>query len=179
MRRIFIDAGFYCGNTLKRYIREGIVDSSWEVYAFEPNPDLEIDKYLESIPVEVNLIKAAVWTANGYITFNVAGRHDAASIDGLATHPNPKKVRVKTINFPGFVASLPEAEQIICSMDIEGAEYRVLAKMIKDGSINRINTLEIEFHHRLLAEKSQEDSQAIIDELEKRGIEVILKVPLN
>lgn len=170
---IFLDAGFYKGATLKWYLDQGIVDDTWTVYAFEANRELDISP----LPW-INLIKKAVWIKDGRVKFHISGREDAAGIKDLTGHTEPKEITVPSIDFSKFVSELPEA-YIICSMDIEGSEYPVLEKMFKDGSIDRINELDIEFHHRFAADKTEEDSQQLIDKLEAKGIEVKLKVPLR
>lgn len=175
---IFLDCGFYAGNALKIYMDKGVVDDTWTVYGFDPNPDLETEKYLEKFDFKVNIIKKAVWTKNGKIPFHIAGRHDAAGIADLTGHTDPKEVMVSTINFSKFVADLPEAN-IICSMDIEGAEYVVLEKMLKDNTIDKIKVLDIEFHHRLMNDYTDVESQALIDQIVARGVKVKLKVPLQ
>ena len=53
----------------------------------------------------------------------------------------------------------------ILQMDIEGAEYNVLEKMIEDGSIDYINTLFVEWH----------DYQMKNKEIETEKIKAILK----
>jgi FkbM family methyltransferase len=177
---IFLDCGFYRGATIRKYFDAGIIDKTWTVYAFEPNPDLKTEQYLKDfpLPVEVDMIPRAIWTSNRKVAFHISGREDAASIKDMTGHTEPDEVIVSTIDFPRFVSRLPKAH-IICSMDIEGAEYRVLKKMIKDGSIKRISALDIEFHHRFMEKYTDKDSQALIDQLEELGIEVKLKVPLN
>jgi FkbM family methyltransferase len=176
---IFLDCGFYRGATLRNYINDGTVDKTWIVYAFEPNRDLKTTKYLKDFPfpVKINLIKAAVWTSDKKLAFHISGREDSASLKNTTGHTTPKEITIKAINFPKFVKELPEA-YIVCSMDIEGAEYPVLKKMLKDGSIDRINVLDIEFHHRFMNDFTDKHSQELIDKIEKRGVEVKLKVPL-
>ena len=39
-------------------------------------------------------------------------------------------------------------DYIICKMNIEGAEYDILEKMIEDGSIQYVNKCYIAFHHK-------------------------------
>lgn len=174
---IFLDAGFYAGVALKQYIEAGVVDESWAVYGFEANPELDIN--LEQfLPVKVNLIKKAVWTNNRKVKFHISGREDSAGIANLTGHTEPKEVEVPAINFSKFVADLPEA-YIICSMDIEGSEYPVLEKMLKNDTVDRINELDIEFHHRFAPDKTEEDSQKLIDKLEAKGIKIKLKIPLR
>lgn len=175
---IFLDCGFYAGNALKKYINNGTVDDTWTIYAFEPNPDLDLKTMMEAIPLKIKLLKKAVWVKNEKLTFHIAGRDDAAGIADLTGHTEPKEVTVQAIDFSKFVADLPEAN-IICSMDIEGAEYQVLDKMIEDGTINRISILDIEFHHRFMNDYTEVESQKLINKLRYRKVKVKLKVPLN
>lgn len=173
---IFIDAGFYRGITLRRYIDQGIVDKSWTIYAFEPNPDLGVKQHIEDFfpDVTVTLIEKAVWVRDGVMKFHISGREDAASLEGTSGHTEPKEVASETIDFSKFVANLPKAH-IICSMDIEGAEFVVLEKMLEENTIDKIDLLEVEFHHRLMLDYTPDHARALIKRVEERGVEVKLK----
>lgn len=174
MTKIFLDCGFYAGNTIKRYFDEGIIDNSWLVYAFEPNPELEVEGYMVHLPVKVHMLKLAVWVHDGKVPFRIQGRHDAARIS-----EEDSGGMVDSIDFSGFVARLPEDARIICSMDIEGAEFPVLEKMLDEGTINQIELLDIEFHHRLMLKETPADAQKLIDRIKERGVKVKLKVDLE
>ncbi len=176
MKNIYLDCGFYRGITLRRYVDNGIIDKSWDIYVFEPNTDLNVKQHIADhfgdLPVQ--LIEKAVWTKGGKVHFHIAGREDAASVEGTSGHDTPKEITVQAVDFSKFVAKLPEA-YIICSMDIEGAEFTVLPKMIKDGTIDKIDLLEIEFHHRLMTDYVPDDARKLIKEVEKHGVKVKLK----
>jgi len=176
---IYIDAGFYRGMTLRRYVDNGTVDNSWGIYVFEPNPDLNAKQHIKDFfgNLPVKLIEKAVWIKDGKVKFLISGREDAASIENTSGHTEPKEVIVSCVDFSKFVGKLPKA-YIICSMDIEGAEFEVLNKMLKDGTIDKINLLEVEFHHRLRLDKTEVDAQELIDRIEERGVEVKLKEKL-
>lgn len=174
---IFIDAGFWEGRALEIYKQKGLVDDSWTIYAFEPNPVLDVQHDIDRIGLPVKFIKKAVWTEDGRKTFKISGRPDAASLTGTSGHGDSQIVRVQTIDFSKFVSNLPN-EPIICNMDIEGAEFFILPKMIEDGSIDKIDILEVEFHHRLMADYEKSDSENIITELYRHNVKVIIKVPL-
>lgn len=173
---IFIDAGLYSGGVLRKYLTRGVIDDTWTIYAFEPNPELDTKLMLSSIPLKVKLFKKAVWVKNEKLTFHISGRHDAAGIADLTGHTDPTEVTVQAMDFPKFVADLPEA-YIICSMDIEGAEFKVLEKMLEDGSIDRISILDIEFHHRFMNDFTHKDANRLIRKIRDRGTSVRLKVP--
>lgn len=176
--KIYLDAGFYRGGFLKTLLNNGIVDKDWTIYAFEPNPELNVRETIKEFPVKINLIEKAAWTDNGHMTFHIAGREDSASLSGTTGHTSPKEVTVETIDFSAFVASLPEA-YIICSMDIEGAEFPVLEKMLKEGTIDKINELDVEFHHRFMEQYTHVEAQDLINRIEERGPKIRLKVELQ
>ena len=64
-------------------------------------------------------------------------------------------------------------------MDIEGAEFAVLEKMLKENTIDKINILDIEFHHRLMNDKTPDDARELIRQIKERGVKIKLKVGLE
>lgn len=177
---IFIDCGFWQGRALEIYKEIGLVDSSWRIYAFEPNPEIDIDKFVKKIGLSLTFSPCAVWIKNGKKKFSISeheARQNASALEGTAGPPNPEFIDVETMDFPKFVANLPD-QFTVCNMDIEGAEFTVLPKMIEDGSIKKINLLEIEFHHRLMENYETKDAEELIEQLVRNGVKVIIKVPI-
>ena len=175
--KIFIDCGYYRGKALEYYAP--FMDETWEVIAFEPRADLGVQSSFERSPFDIEWYQIAVWTENGDIDYVIPNREDSAHIlkdRGVAENEVIKKV--SSIDFSQFVDSLPEEATIVVSMDIEGAEFPVLKKMIKDGTIERISLLDIEFHHRLIPGMTREDSDHLRREIEVRGTLVKLKLEL-
>ena len=170
--KIFLDCGFYVGKALDYYAP--LMDETWKVYAFEPNPTLDVKSHFERYSFKVEWIKKAVWVDDKGVDFVIDDRGDAAHIDRGVQR---KKVKVKTIDFSKFVADLPEAE-IICSMDIEGAEFPVLRKMLDEGTMKRIQLIDIEFHDRLMKDYTIDDSRALVREMQGAGVLVKLKIPV-
>lgn len=175
--KIFIDAGYYVGKALDYYAP--FLDSGWLVYVFEPNEELNVEESLRAkdLPCDVHWFKKAVWTEDGEIEFRLTGRNDASHIDSMRESIDPK-ITVPTIDFSRFVAELPKIATIVCSMDIEGAEYPVLRKMLADGTAKRLSLLDIEFHHRLLDTEDEASSSALRRELEGEGVLVKLKLEI-
>lgn len=161
--KVFLDCGYYVGQVHKYY------PQNWKTYAWEANPKLEVPDWVE---------RKAVWVADGRVKFQLGGRNDASSIVGTTGHGTPELVTVPSFDFSKFVADLPESEAIVCSMDIEGAEFPVLRKMIVDGSAKRLTLLDVEFHHRIMVDETPESAEEIIRELENMGVIVRLKVEL-
>lgn len=172
--KIFIDAGFYVGKALEYYAP--FLDDSWKVYVFEPNPEIDVEAQLERFPFKVEWIKKAVWTEDGEVEFRLGGRNDASHIDTIRASTD-RKITVPSIDFSKFLAELPDAT-IVCSMDIEGAEYPVLRKMLAEGTASRLSLLDIEFHARLLTNEDGATSSTLRQQLEAEGVLVKLKLEL-
>ncbi len=68
--------------------------------------------------------------------------------------------KVKCFDFSEFIKNLND--EVIIRMDIEGAEYPVLEKMIKDKTIQRINFIEVEWHATKMTGGKFAESQRII-----------------
>lgn len=172
--KIFIDAGFYRGKALEYYAP--FLDDSWMVFAFEPNEQIPVQQIIDKFPFPIEWVKKAVWTEDGQVEFRLQGRDDASHIDGIRHSIDPK-VTVPSIDFSRFIGELPEAT-IVCSMDIEGAEFPVLRKMLDEKTAQRISLLDIEFHHRLLADPDPTVSSLLRMELERAGVLVKLKLDI-
>lgn len=171
--KIFIDCGYYIGKALEYYAP--LMDETWKVYAFEPRMDLNVENTIKRFPFEVEWIPKAIWTDDGEVDFRLAGRNDASHIDSMRASVD-KKVTVPCVDFSKFVRELPETT-IICSMDIEGAEFPVLNKMLEEGTAQRIALLDIEFHHNILG-KHNSISSELRRRLEGEGILVKTKLDI-
>lgn len=177
--KIYLDCGFYAGVTLQKLLDAGTIDETWKIYAFDPSNIATVKEKIAKFDLDIEFIPKAVWIEDGIVTFWESGRENAGFVAGTSYAGAPiKKRKVPAIDFSYFVSQLPRA-YIYCSMDIEGSEYKVLEKMIKDNTINRINMIEIEFHHRFMKDYTEVESLAIVRELNKRNVGVILKENLR
>lgn len=145
MEKFYIDCGSHKGDTVRRFMS---LYPDRAVYAFDPNP------FLKPLDIKgVHFERVAVWTDDCYVKFyyNYKDLHNVG-----ATIIEEKKggwlkynasVDVPAIDFSRWVNShVPLESDCIVKMDIEGAEYDVLWKMIKDKTIVRISELHIERH---------------------------------
>lgn len=173
--KIFIDAGFYVGKALDYYAP--FLDDSWEVYIFEPNLELNVEERMKRYPFSITWVQKAVWTENGETEFRLTGRNDASHIDSMRESTDPKVI-VPTIDFSEFLSKFADEDTIVCSMDIEGAEYPVLRKLLRDKTAQKLDLLDIEFHQRLLVNEDEASSSALRRELESEGVLVKLKLEI-
>ena len=96
--------------------------------------------------------KQAVWIKNTKIDFFDSLQEDkyGGTICKNKSTGNvdySRSITVDAIDFSKWVEEkISESDYVILKIDIEGAEYEVLSKMIEDGSIAKINLLFIEWH---------------------------------
>jgi FkbM family methyltransferase len=139
-KKIFLDGGGHNGCSVKKYLNKYNPD---EIYSFEPNP-----VFKKSNPY---LIQKAIWIYDGQVKLYLDSKHrlESSSIIKNKKHISDKYMIVDCIDFSKWIINKFNTKQheIDLKLDIEGAEYEVLNKMIKDGSIKLINKLFIEFHY--------------------------------
>jgi len=156
MRKIFLDCGSYDGCSTRMFldIRDDAED--FEIYCFEPNPNLA-----HYHPVKhATFANKAVWIKNTKIPFfvhNVDG--GSTLLKAKSEHNNQKAekrpsefskgktIEVDSIDLCEWIKIHFQPEDyIILKMDIEGAEYAILNKMIATKTISYINEFCCEFH---------------------------------
>jgi FkbM family methyltransferase len=168
---VFIDAGAHIGKAINKFKASAECFEGTTIHAFEANPNLP-RKYGEG----VILHRKAVWIEDGKIPFYFNRKKptdDGASviknkITGHLDVSNP--VIVECIDFSKWIANtFTEKDRIILKMDIEGAEYPVLRKMLKDKTITLIAKLYLESHSRKV-HVSEEESAELLAEVSKHTV---------
>lgn len=82
------------------------------------------------------------------------------------------KVKVKTFDFSSFLKHL-EDDFVVVKMDIEGAEFMVLDKMIRDGTDKVCDWLLVEFHPNKVQQYVTSDKINLVEVLKARGVNVL------
>ncbi len=149
MRKIFIDAGGHKGQSIEAFKQESFYEPSFEIYCFEPNPYFK--KYLVNRE-DILFLDYALWIYYGWVEFFINSKKLTATGSTLIGSKNnvdkEAAFKVKCIDFSHWlVRTFKKDDYIILRMDIEGAEYEVLQKMLKDKTIHYINDLSVEFHY--------------------------------
>lgn len=168
-RNVFIDCGFHYGEGLMQFTSILGIDSTWDVYVFEANPQINIIDHISNFPYKINAFNQAVWVENKEITFNI--QHSAGQGSCLmclsSTHFYDEQATITAIDFSEFISSFNDCN-IYCKMDIEGAEFVVLDKLIRDNTIFKINTIWVEWHDVDLAQITQQKKEALKAEILKQ-----------
>lgn len=190
MENIFLDCGTHLCEGLWDFYNKGVINNTFKVHTFEANPECKIEERTKYMPLNIECHSVAVWIEDGFIHFNQENHKDSqsgsptdgnsdidgwgSSVDGIGFHHKgyTSQVKVPSIDFSKFVQELPENSNIICKMDIEGSEFLVLRKMIKDGTITRLKEVYVEFHERHMPAESFETRQKLIEDITNLGVVV-------
>ena len=145
---IFIDCGGYDGCSSVKFILD---NPNFSSVTFEPNPELW--HYYDNIPT--TLIKKGVASQTEHRNFTV----DEIDANGSSIvsekiidynkkikNENFKTIKIQCIDICEIIMKFEEYEKIILKLDIEGAEYEVLNRLINTKLISKINKLYIEWH---------------------------------
>jgi FkbM family methyltransferase len=190
MKNIFLDCGTHLCEGLINFYNNGIIDDSFEIHTFEANPACNVEERIKQLPLNIISYNKAVWIEDGFVYFNQENHKKSqtgsptdgyseidgwgSSVDGIgfnhAGYGEP--IKIPSIDFSKFLLTLPEDSNIICKMDIEGSEYKVLRHLIKEKTISRIKSLYIEFHERFIVEESPETEQELVKQIESFGVKV-------
>ena len=184
MRKVYIDCGSNKGKITRDFLNEGNTD--FEYFLFEPLPrfheEYNIGEMIKKDYPDIKLTYSAeaIWIKDEELKFFVCGRgHEGSSlcenkVSNKMDHEHP--LIVQGIDFSSWIMeNFSKDDHIIIKMDIEGAEYQVLPKMITDGSVEYANKMIVEFHssRQIKGEYIHESFKEIHDYFENSEVELI------
>ncbi len=127
-------------------------------YAFEANPDILL--FSETDGVDIH--NKAVWHTDGEILEFAIYGNSGMSSSLFIPNKNKNLINVETIDFAKFLyETCTKEDRVIVKLDIEGAEYEVLYKLIITGAIHLIDDLIIEFHKKGIVEFDQAKAKVV------------------
>lgn len=156
-KKYFIDCGAYDGCSVRFFRQKCDPNCQYHIYSFEANP-----KYARNFPKFENhtFYNKAVWIYNGIADFylSYSAFQDGSTLikDKITGNLDKEKpMTIECIDLSGWIKkNLNRQDYIILKMNIEGAEYRVLEKMIEDNTIDYINRLFVNWHwHKISLSK--------------------------
>ena len=169
-RCVFLDCGGNDGCSALQFL---IGNPHFDCISFEPNPDLW--HHYDDLPTE--LVCKAVHTYDGTVSFTLDG------VDGDGSSLIPSKnidwernvanadfltITVPCIDLSAYIRKLSASyDRIVLKLDVEGAEYDILEKMLSEKTIDLIDQLYCEFHIGKM-EISQERHDHILADVSAR-----------
>lgn len=192
MRQILLDCGCHYGKGLRKLIELHQIKPSWNVYCWEANPYtyehfLKIDRFKH---LNLTAYNQAVSNQSGKIKFNVQSSTDRnggstksgtgsslMSLDQWHCQGGEfvEEVEINQIDLSQWMFdNLQETDAVILKMDIEGAEYQTLEKVISSEAIKFIDKLYIEWHSSMFinSEEYKVRENIILNEFLKNNIPV-------
>ncbi len=149
---------------MRKFKKLFIDADEYTIHSFEPNPSF---KTCYQNLKNVVFHEEAVWILDGEVVFYLSDnprQQGSTLIRSKATGclKEENSIVVKCIDFSKWIKNNLEISQyIVLKMDIEGAEYEILKKMIQDNSIKYVNQLYIEFHYDKIGMLKQSHDQII------------------
>ena len=177
---IFVDLGAYNGDTVDQFVSWGQLlgdISNAKVYAFEPNPNYQAQwddvrmRHIKHVQ-DIQFINEAAWVDDGGLEFSLW--HESPI--GSTVMPAKRNwyageiVGIKSFDFSAWLKQF-KGEDIYIKLDVEGAEYPILKKMINDGTDKLCKLLMIEWHADKMGQKFKDDQKFIEDNLKCDWIE--------
>lgn len=150
--KVFIDAGCNEGGAISQFKKKmGEAYHEWVVHAFDVLPIIKKPYH------NVTIHKQGVWIRKEKRNFYINPRKKKSKGNSLMENKQSGKLdkkhplEVECIDFSKWISdNFKKSDEIVLDMDIEGSEYAVLDKMIKDGTIDYINNARIEFHYNVM-----------------------------
>jgi FkbM family methyltransferase len=177
MRKVFIDLGSYKGDSIQEFFNWiQLIDDpkEYEIYAFEPNPVLENQSIINAKKNKYYFKPWAAWIYDGKIDMAIDGTKtpmgSTVMPSKVAIWDKFPHVRVECFNFSKWLAdNFTPDDQVIIKMDIEGAEYPVLKKMIEEDTISLASYLFVEFHPNKVKDYTTTDTDELVNLIIEKG----------
>ena len=169
-RYVFLDGGAHKGESVSHFQDSlGCALRPWEIFAFEPNPELH--PFLSGLR-DVTMIGKALAGQNGTTSFHFGKTSLEGSIVGEKKRLIDKEVNVELLDLSEWIKSQFSADDFVwLKLDVEGAEYEILRKILSDGNAHLLDILSIEFHNKWLGVDKAEDKR-LVEQLIRAGVRV-------
>jgi len=192
MRKIFIDCGAFDGCSIRLFREKRDPGYEYEIFSFEPpsNPlpggfeGILAPSPLEKVAKEyrAKIIRKAVWVHDGEILFygdinagsTVIGDKMFATGCKVSESHRTTAYAVECIDLSKWIQeTFDKEDHIELKMDIEGAEYEVIEKMHKDGTLGMINRFSGELHGTKVC-KSRAETDKLLEYCADFGLKIYL-----
>lgn len=172
----YIDLGAYNGDTVEQFINWGQLlgdISECKIYGFEPNYKFKpawddvIARQSQHVK-SIEFIPKAAWIDNdGIILSEYENPTGSSVMDAKKDWDKGTKRKVPSIDFSDWLLQFA-GEEIYIKIDIEGAEYPLLRKMIEDGTDLLCDLIFIEWHAEKMGDQYKKDQKYIEKNLKCR-----------
>jgi FkbM family methyltransferase len=144
MKKVLLDCGANIGQSYEWFMKNRDDSDEYEVHCFEPVPSFK--HHFEN--KNLTFHSDAVWIEDGTIDFyDKGGLSSTLYKHKIDNAGQGTRTTSSCIDFSKFIKdNFKLSDYIIVKMDIEGAEYKVIEKMLEKGTFEYIDEFYIEFH---------------------------------
>ena len=170
----FIDCGANDGCSVEMFRNVFDRNCKYKVISFEGNPSFK-DSFKEYKNHE--LINKCVWVNDGKIRLYIdrqKNKSGSSVIKEKKTYIDKNYyIDVECIDLSKWIIkNMTKDDYVILKLDIEGAEYKILEKMIKDNTFDLIDVLYIEWHGTKIG-MTKDEHNIHFNRIKKLGIEML------
>lgn len=172
---VYIDLGANIGNSVM-----ALRGDAKRAYAFEANPEVLGDPNWEPVRAahpDLEIIPAAAWTANGqrefYVDTKSAHGEGSTLLKEKTTGRLDRTMNVECRDFADWLQHhVQPGQRCRIKIDIEGAEFEVLRRILELKLCDRITEIVIEWHGRKVG-VPKGDERKITTALQREGVRVV------
>lgn len=169
----YVDLGCYNGDTILQFYQHRNLPApqdDFQIYAFDPNPLFKPiwEKLTKAFP-NVNFSNKAAYTDNKVRKFTIDTNYLAYGSTLEESKVNwgvGEIVEAECFDFSEWVKQFKD-DYLIVKMDIEGAEFPILEKMLKNDTVKYMNQLWVEVHPNKVREYTTTYSYELIEKVRK------------
>jgi len=192
MRKVFIDLGGNRGQGVRQFVEMYNIDSSWDVETYEPNDFCNLEEELSDLPF-VHVNKKVVWVHDGTVAFyrtisHKDGRAADVKNDGICYIDEGSSVlglnsgdvrscvqeiiNMECVDISEIINKYDQDDYIVVKMDVEGSEFELVRKLLKDGMVSKINEFYIEWHTNCMDSETPQSEYQLKKELRECGVSI-------
>jgi len=198
MTKIFLDGGTHLGGGIKSISKKEGINKDWKIYSWEANPhtyNKNLNDTKKYDRFNIVFFNEALSTYNGVINVQIQEQRDKHSKELVNTGQGTtvlavedfrdptakakeilKSVEIPCIDFVEWISkNTNDSDEILIKLDIEGAEYTLLEKLIESNQLYKIKKIYVEWHSYALKNPEEYNKRQLHIEqvLKDNNVEVI------
>ncbi len=170
--KILIDCGANRGQSVEQFRKLFPADhTEFVIYCFEPH--IEAAAKIDLAPNHGAVFAKAAGTADGRVDFFPGPSTLGSTLygDKITGSISSEPVKVPAVDLSQFLKdkSRPD-DYVVLKLNVEGAEYPILRRMLVDGTLALIDRLYVAWHHAKIPSINEATHEQLVAEIEQTGL---------